>query len=131
MSMSLNRVQLIGNLTKDPEVRSINGDTNIATFSIATNRTYKTESGDKKDIPEFHNIVVFGKLVDIIQKYVKKGQKIYAEGRIKTRSWESEGVKKYRTEIVLQSMIMLSKKSDSTNAQYAPIHEEDVFPEDF
>lgn len=111
MAMSLNRVELIGNLTKEPEVRVFQNGNSMAAFSVATNRSYKTDDGEKKDIPEYHNIVVFGKMVDICEKYLRKGSKVWIEGRLQTRSWETkEGEKRYTTEIVLQQLIMLSKK---------------------
>jgi len=113
MASSLNRVELIGNLTKDPEIKQFENGNQIATFSIATNRTYKTEDGEKKDIPEFHNLVVFGKLVDVVSAYVKKGQKLFVEGRLQTRNYETkDGSKRYVTEIIVQQLIMLSGKSE-------------------
>lgn len=114
MAMSLDRVELIGNLTKEPEVRVFQNGNSMAAFSVATNRSYKTDDGEKKDIPEYHNIVVFGKMVDICEKYLRKGSKVWIEGRLQTRSWETkEGEKRYTTEIVLQELIMLSKKETS------------------
>ena len=114
MAMSLNRVELIGNLTKDPEVRVFQNGNSMCAFSVATNRSYKTDDGEKKDIPEFHNLVVFGKMVDICEKYLRKGSKVWIEGRLQTRSWETkEGEKRYTTEIVLQELIMLNKKEAS------------------
>lgn len=111
--MSLNRVELIGNLTKDPEVRQFQNGNEMASFSIATNRSYKTEDGEKKDIPEYHNLVVFGKMVEICSKYLRKGSKVWIEGRLQTRSWEAkDGQKRYTTEIVMQQLIMLSAKKD-------------------
>jgi single-strand DNA-binding protein len=111
MAMSLNKVQLIGNLTRDPEVRQIPGGQAVASFSIATNFTWVDQSGQKQDKPEFHNIVAWRKLAEICGQYLKKGSKVYIEGRLQTRDWEGEdGVKRYRTEIVADNMIMLSSK---------------------
>ncbi len=112
MAMSLNRVQLIGNLTRDPELRQIPGGSTVASFSIATNFTWNDQQGQKQEKAEFHNIVAWRKLAEICGQYLKKGSKIFIEGRLQTREWEGEdGVKRYRTEIVADNMIMLSGKS--------------------
>lgn len=111
MAMSLNRAQLIGNLTRDPELRQIPGGSTVASFSIATNFSWTDSSGQKQDRAEYHNIVAWRKLADICGQYLKKGSKIFIEGRIQTRDWEGEdGVKRYRTEIVADNMIMLDRK---------------------
>lgn len=110
---SLNEVNLIGNLTKDPEIRAFQNGNNMASFSLATNRTYKTEDGEKKDVPEFHNLVCFGGLVGVIEKYLRKGQKVFIKGRLQTRSYEAkDGTKRYSTEVVIQELIMLTPKKD-------------------
>lgn len=117
MAFSLNRAQIIGNLTRDPEVR-IAGGQKVATFGVATNFTWTDQSGQKKERAEFHNIVVWRKLAEICEQYLKKGSKVYIEGRIQTRDWEGEdGVKRYRTEIVMENMLMLDKKSSLSEAQ--------------
>lgn len=114
MSMSLNRAQIIGNLTRDPELRQIPGGQTVASFSVATNFSWTDQSGQKQDRAEFHNIVAWRKLAEICGKYLKKGTKVFIEGRIQTRDWEGEdGVKRYRTEIVADNMIILDKKGDS------------------
>lgn len=111
MAMSLNRAQLIGNLTRDPEMRQIPGGSTVASFSIATNFTWTDSSGQKQEKAEFHNIVAWRKLAEICGQYLKKGTKVYIEGRIQTRDWEGEdGIKRYRTEIVADNMIMLDRK---------------------
>ncbi len=111
MGMSLNRVQLIGNLTRDPEVKQIPGGQTVATFSVATNFTWKDQSGQRQSKAEFHNIVAWRKLAEICGQYLKKGSKIYIEGRMQTRDWQGEdGVKRYRTEVVADNMIMLDSK---------------------
>lgn len=111
--MSLNRVQLIGNLTKDPELRQIPGGQTVASFSIATNFSWTDQSGQRQEKAEYHNIVAWRKLADICGQYLRKGSKIFLEGRIQTREWEGEdGVKRYRTEIVAENMIMLDRKGD-------------------
>lgn len=114
MGMSLNRVQLIGNLTRDVEVKQIPGGQTVATFGVATNFSWKDQSGEKKDKTEFHNIVAWGKLAEICGQYLKKGGKVFVEGRLQTRDWEAEdGTKRYRTEIVAENMIMLDRKGDA------------------
>jgi len=113
MAMSLNRAQLIGNLTRDPEVRQLPGGATVATFSVATNLSWTDQSGQRQDKAEFHNIVAWRKLGEICGQYLKKGMKIFIEGRIQTRDWEGEdGQKRYRTEIVADNMIMLDRKGD-------------------
>lgn len=112
--MDLNRVTLIGRVTRDPEVRTIPSGQKVATFAIATNRQWKDQSGQKQEKAEFHNLVVWGKLADIVEQYVKKGMRVYVEGRLETRSWEDQqGVKKYRSEINLSNLIMLDSKSSA------------------
>jgi len=111
MAMSLNKVQLIGNLTRDPEMKQIPGGQVVASFGIATNFTWKDQSGEQKEKTEFHNIVVWRRLAEICGQYLKKGSKVYIEGRLQTRDWEGEdGTKRYRTEIVADNMIMLDRK---------------------
>jgi len=115
MAMSLNRVQIIGNLTRDPEVRQIPGGSSVATFSVATNFTWTDQSGQKQEKAEFHNVVAWRKLAEICGQYLKKGMKVYLDGRIQTRDWEGEdGVKRYRTEIIVENMIMLDRKGESS-----------------
>ena len=113
--MSLNRAQIIGNLTRDPELRQIPGGQTVASFSVATNFVWNDSSGQKQERVEYHNIVAWRKLAEIIGQYVKKGSKVYVEGRIQTRDWEGEdGVKRYRTEIVADNVIMLDRKGAAT-----------------
>lgn len=101
--MYLNKVQLYGNLTRDPELKALPSGQNVANFSIATNRVYKDKDGAKKEQTEFHNVVAFGRTADVIGQYMKKGRPMYIEGRLQTRSWEADGKKNYRTEIVAES----------------------------
>lgn len=113
MSMSLNKVQLIGNLTRDPEVKQIPGGQVVAAFGLATNLVWTDSSGQRQNRPEFHNIVAWRKLAEICGQYLRKGSKIYIEGRLQTRDWEGEdGIKRYRTEIVADNMIMLDRKGE-------------------
>ncbi len=120
--MDLNKVMIIGRVTKDPEVRTLQTGQSVATFSVATNRQWTDAQGTKQEKVEFHNIVAWRKLAEIIQQYVKKGSKIYIEGRLETRSWDDpSGQKKYRTEIVTDNMIMLdSKGAGSAGPRPAP-----------
>ena len=112
--MSLNRVQLIGNLTRDPEMKQIPGGQVVTTFGLATNLTWTDQSGERQNKVEFHNLVAWRKLAEICGQYLKKGSKVFVEGRLQTRDWEGEdGVKRYRTEIVADNMIMLDKKGDA------------------
>lgn len=101
--MYLNKVFLYGNLTRDPELRALPSGQQVASFSIATNRTYKNKEGQKQEAVEFHNIVAFGRLADLIGQYLRKGRPVFVEGRLQTRSWEKDGEKKYRTEIVVDN----------------------------
>jgi single-strand DNA-binding protein len=101
--MYLNKVLLYGNLTRDPEVRALPSGQQVANFSIATNRTYTDKEGRKQEITEYHNIVAFGRQAEVIAQYLKKGRPMFVEGRLQTRSWESEGRKNYRTEIVVDN----------------------------
>jgi single-strand DNA-binding protein len=117
MAMSLNKAQLIGNLTRDPEVRQTPNGTTVATFSIATNFTWKDQSGQKQEKSEFHNIVAWGKLAEICGQYLNKGKKVYIEGRIQTRDWEGDdGVKRYKTEITAENMIMLGGRGEESSS---------------
>jgi len=111
--MSLNKVLLIGNLTRDPELRSTPSGQSVANFDIATNRVWKDpQSGERKEAAEYHKIVVWRRLAEIAGQYLRKGSKIFLEGRLQTRSWQDQsGNKKYITEIVAENMQMLDRKS--------------------
>ena len=98
--MYLNKAILYGNLTRDPELRSLPSGIQVASFGVATNRVWKNKEGAKQESTEFHNIVVFGRQAETAAQYLKKGSGVLVEGRLQTRSWDSEGQKKYRTEIV-------------------------------
>lgn len=111
MARSLNKVILIGNLTRDPELRYTPQGTAVATFSLATNRQWKTESGEARDEAEYHRLVVWDKLAEICSQYLKKGAKAYFEGRLQTRKWTGQdGVEKQTTEIVVSDMLMLDSR---------------------
>lgn len=108
MARSLNRVQLIGNLTRDPELRYTPTGTAVVSFSIATNRSWTTDSGEKKDEADFHRIVAWNKLAEICSQFLTKGKKVYVEGRLSTRSWTGQdGVQKSTTEVIISDMILL------------------------
>lgn len=108
MSRSLNKAILIGNLGQDPEIRTTGSGQRVAQFSLATTRTWNDQGGQKQEKTEWHRIVAWGRLVDVIERYVKKGDRLYVEGEIQYRQYEDkEGVTKYTTEINLREMIML------------------------
>ncbi len=110
---SLNKVLLIGHLGADPESRFTTSGNAVATLNIATNESWRTSEGDIKDRTEWHRCVVFGKMAETAAEYMKKGQLVYIEGRLQTRSWEDkDGVKRYTTEVICDSFTMLGKKSD-------------------
>lgn len=120
MAASLNRVMLIGNLTRDPELRKTNSGQSVTSFSLATNREYTSSDGQKKSIADYHNVVAWGRLAEICSQYLHKGKKIYVDGHLQTREWEGQdGQKRYRTEIVVENMIMLGDKRDSGSAPTA------------
>jgi single-strand DNA-binding protein len=111
MARSLNRVQLIGNLTRDPELRYTPQGTAVCSFSIATNRNWTTDTGEKKDEVEFHRIVAWAKLAELCSQFLVKGRKVFVEGRLTTRSWTAQdGTQKQTTEIVISDMILLDSK---------------------
>lgn len=126
MSRSLNKVTLIGNLGSDPEVRSTTGGNRVATFSLATSRTWNDASGAKQEKTEWHRCVVWNSkvstLADVVERYVKKGDKLYVEGRIEYRQWQDkDGQTKYSTEINVRELIMLgSPRGDAGDAKRAP-----------
>lgn len=121
MAMSLNKVLIIGNLTRDPEARTTTGGTNVCTIGVATSRRWKDKtSGEQKEQSEFHNVVAWGRLAEIVTQYLRKGSKVYVEGRLQTRSWEDQtGTKKYRTEVIAENIIMLDKASGTPPAPLA------------
>ena len=105
---SLNKVMLIGNLGKDPEVRTIPSGVKVANFSIATSSSYTGKDGNRVEKTEWHNIVMWRGLAEVAEKYLKKGNPVYIEGRLETRSWEDQtGTKKYMTEVIADNMVML------------------------
>ncbi|HEX7185135.1 MAG TPA: single-stranded DNA-binding protein [Thermoanaerobaculia bacterium] len=118
----VNKVILIGNLGRDPEVRSTPSGQPVASFTLATNRRWRDKNGNRQDETEWHSIVVWGKQAEIAGQYLKKGKQIYLEGRIQTRSWDDKqsGEKKYRTEIICENFQMLGQKGDVEMGGGAP-----------
>lgn len=109
--MDLNRVTIIGRLTRDPEVRTTPTGKSVASVSVATGRQWKDQVGQVQKESEFHNVVFWGKLADLAGQYLRKASRLYVEGRIKTRDWiGQDGVKRYRTEIIADNIIMLDSK---------------------
>jgi len=119
--MDLNKAMLIGNVTRDPEVRTTPTGSQVATFSIATNFVWKDQSGQTQKKAEFHNVVAWRKLAEICGQYLKKGSKVYIEGRLQTREYQAQdGQKKQRTEVVADNMIMLDRAGASSGGGYSP-----------
>ncbi|MBI4591952.1 single-stranded DNA-binding protein [Candidatus Uhrbacteria bacterium] len=117
---SLNRAMIIGNLTRDPEVRKTSTGQSVCSFSVATNRSWTGQDGAKQEASDFHNVVAWAKLADICGQYLTKGRKVYVEGRMQTRDWEGQdGVRRYRTEIVAENMIILDRPGGSAPASGA------------
>jgi len=110
---SVNKVILIGNLTKEVELRYMPNQDAVANFSIAINETWKDKAGNKQEKTEFVNIVMYRKLAEIAGEYLKKGAPVYIEGKLQTRKWEKDGVTRYSTEVIADSMQMLGSKSDN------------------
>lgn len=109
--MDLNKAMLIGRLTRDPELRSTPNGKSVATLSLATNRFWVDANGQKQKGAEYHNVVIWSKLAEIANQYLKKGAKIYIEGRLQTREWTGQdGIKRFRTEIIGENMIMLDSR---------------------
>ena len=128
MSRGLNKVMLIGNVGNDPDVRATASGTQIAKLSLATNRTYKDASGTPRDETQWHRCTVFGRLVDVVDQYVKKGDRLYIEGRIEYSETEKDGQKRYWTDIVVSEMVMLGGTAEPTatpSAAAPPISEPD------
>lgn len=111
---------IYGNLTRDPELKALPSGASVTSFSVATNRTWKDKTGAKQEAVDYHNVVAYDKPAELIHQYLKKGQPIYVEGRINTRSWDDkDGTKKYRTEIVLESFQFGPKSAGGGSGDYA------------
>ncbi len=120
MASSLNKVQLIGNLTADPDVRETPNGQKVATFSVATNRKWKDASGMMQEAVEYHNVTAWRFLADLAEQYMNKGKKVYVEGYLQTRSWDdaTTGQKRYKTEIVAENIILLSSNNTGGSGSY-------------
>lgn len=117
--MDLNRVMLIGRVASDPESRTTPQGSNVCSFRIATNYSWTDQAGQKQEKAEFHQIVMWRRLAEIAAQYVKKGSKIYVDGRLQTRDWEGQdGIKRYRTEIIAENMIMLDRPPMTESGTY-------------
>ena len=128
MARSLNRVQLIGNMTRDPELRYTPSGTAVCTFSLATNRSWTTDSGEKHEEVDFHRVVAWRKLAELCSQFLVKGRKVYVEGRLSTRTWTGQdGTQKSSTEVVIDDMILLDSKG---GAQAAPSEPREDIPEE-
>src|ERR1700745_4269245 len=114
MAKSVNKIILLGNVGKDPEFRATAGGTPVANFSLATTDRTKDQTGNWTDKTEWHNLVAFQRTAEIVRDYVKKGSKLYVEGKIQTRSWDDKnsGEKKYRTEVLVNELVLLSGKGE-------------------
>lgn len=118
MARSLNRVQLIGNLTRDPELRYTPNGNAVCTFGLATNRTWTTDSGEKREEVDFHRIVAWNKLAELCSQFLTKGRKVYVEGRLSTRNWTAQdGSQKSTTEVVIDDMILLDNRQSGAGQQ--------------
>lgn len=133
MPRSLNKVTLLGHLGKDPELRYTASGITTSSFSLATSEQWKDDAGAKQERTEWHNIVAWRKLAEVCGQYLKKGSKVYVEGKIQTRSWDDKntGQKRYTTEIVIHDLIMLDSKRDTGDGQAEPVERksETVQPE--
>lgn len=131
--MYLNKVMIYGNLTRDPELKALPSGSQVCSMSLATNRSYSDKDGKEQEEVEYHNVVVFGKTAENCAKYLRKGNGAYVEGRLQTRSWDKDGVKMYRTEIVANTVQFGAKNSSETKNEpsSAPSYtEEEINPED-
>jgi len=120
MAKSVNKVFLLGNVGKDPEIRSTGGGTMVANFGLATSERYKDQQGNWQDRTEWHNIVAYARLAEIVRDYVKKGSKLFVEGRLTTRNWDDKeysGRKVYRTEIIANDLSLLSGRDEAGPAR--------------
>lgn len=133
---NINTVMIEGNLTRDPELKALPSGSNVASMSIATNRKWKDKDGNLQEDVQYHNIVVFGKQAESCAKYLTKGSSALVVGRLETRSWEKDGVKQYRTEVVAEDVTFGSKpqntpsKVGNTSVDYPQPEEENIAPED-
>ena len=124
---SLNKVMLIGNLGKDPEVNYTAAGQTVASFTIATTERFKNKAGEQEERTEWHKIVAWGKLAEIVRDYVEKGKTVYIEGKLQTRKWQdNSGVEKYTTEIIADKLQMLSPARQQSSTYEPPVEDDDV-----
>ena len=117
----VNKVILIGNLGADPEVRHLQNDVTVANFNLATSETYKDrQTGEKREQTEWHRVVVWRGLAEVVEKYLKKGSKVYVEGKLRTRKWEKDGIDRYTTEIMADEMSLLERPTGERSNEPAP-----------
>lgn len=126
MGKSLNKVQIIGNLGKDPESKMTTTGKSVSNFSVALSERYKDKSGNWQDKTEWVNVVVWERLSELAAQYLKKGSRCYIEGRISTRSYDKDGVTKYITEVVGQELILLDGKPSTSEQATQPVADEDI-----
>jgi len=119
--MYLNRATIIGNLTRDPELKSLPSGVKVVSFSVATNRVWYDQNRQKQEATDYHNIVSFGKQAETIAQYMKKGSSIYVEGRLQTRSWDQDGKKQYRTEILAEKFQFGPRAGGAPGAAPSPV----------
>lgn len=118
----LNKTMLIGNLTRDPEIRSTNTGQTVASFTVACNRSWNDAQGNRQDAVEFVNVVAWGKLAEIVGQIYRKGRRTYVEGRLQTHSWEAQdGTKRYRTEVIANDLIILDRPQGEPSAVAADV----------
>ncbi|MDP4038673.1 MAG: single-stranded DNA-binding protein [bacterium] len=118
MAKDFNQAIVMGNLTRDPELRSIPSGQSVASFSVATNRSWQDPSGERKDAVEYHDIVAWGKLAELVSNYLSKGRKVLVVGRLQTRSWEAQdGSKRQKTEIIATDINFVDKMSENSTAE--------------
>jgi single-strand DNA-binding protein len=129
MPLCLNRIMVIGNLGRDPEMRYTPGGQAVTSFSLAATRTWTTSNGDRRDATEWFNVVTWGSLAEICNQYLTKGRRVFVEGEVRTRGWEqSDGRKHYRTELVAKEMIMLGPRPVSNEVEYTPKPRKEELP---
>jgi single-strand DNA-binding protein len=131
--MYINKAMVYGNLTRDPELKSLPSGSQVCNLSLATNRTWSDKDGKKQEEVQYHNIVLFGKTAENVAKYMKKGSALFVEGRLQTQSWEKDGVKHYRTEIVGETVQFGARGNteSQTETPTAPNYsDEEINPED-
>ena len=124
---SVNKSILIGNVTRDAELKKTPTGRSVCTFGLATNRTWKTATGEKQSLAEYHNVVAWGGLADFCGDKIKKGKPLYIEGYLKTRNWDTkEGTKAFRTEVVVEDMVLLNPRATSPSAIKSESHADDL-----